>query len=115
MIEAAITGGRDYYPNAEEIRQLVVMLRILGIDTVRHGDCRGCDRFVANALRDHGIIPVPYPADWSRGHIGGPERNARMVEGVAYLFAFRGGRGTANAIKCARAIGVPVVQIKNSP
>lgn len=81
---------------------------------VIHGAARGADT-LAHEWAAHHEIPVDvYPADWqAHGRAAGPIRNARMLEEGKpdVVVAFKGGRGTADMVRRARASGVPVVEV----
>jgi hypothetical protein len=58
-------------------------------------------------------------ADWdSHGKAAGPMRNRTMLAGVNspvsnadLLIAFKGGRGTADCVRQARELGIPVIEV----
>lgn len=114
----AFTGGRDYSNDAlaKAIIDIVRHLRVYA----RVGDCTtGADLMVRRHMRDtYGI----FNADRGRyGKRAGPRRNADMLRGrKAYgavgpladlLIAFPGGKDTADCVRQARKLGIPVVEI----
>lgn len=109
-----VTGGRAYqYPGL--VCQVLAKVRKKhpGLVLV-HGDCpTGVDRIAADWCDDCGVEQVRYPADWTRGPRGGPERNARMVNesGAQAVVAFPGGRGAKDCVARARAKGLTVMQV----
>jgi hypothetical protein len=85
--------------------------------TVIHGACPTgadalADRWAVNAWK----AIEAFPADWTaHGRAAGPLRNARMIaEGRPDLvLAFKGGRGTADCVRKARAAGIPVREVNH--
>lgn len=77
-----------------------------------HGACpTGADIQADQWAAHHGHPREPHEADWSRGHVGGPERNAHMASlGAAICLAAPRGvsKGTRNCMKEARRAGIPV-------
>lgn len=103
---AVITGGRDYTPTEAELQECADILR--DFDVVLHGDCRGVDRTAAEYLQKWGWEVIACPADWEKhGKSAGPIRNREMLSrrGVRLLVAFKGGAGTWNCIRTAKALG----------
>ncbi|TRC99674.1 DUF2493 domain-containing protein [Mesorhizobium sp. WSM4303] len=84
---------------------------------VVHGDAIGADR-LAGAWAESRQIPVrAFPADWeTHRRAAGPIRNKQMLdEGTPDLvFAFPGGRGTANMVLQSRNAGVLVIEVEAS-
>lgn len=76
------------------------------------GGARGAD-YMARKFAEWQKIPVKtFEADWDRyGNAAGPIRNKQMLdEGKPDLvLAFEGGRGTANMVEQAKAVGVRVL------
>lgn len=79
--------------------------------TQRLDNLRGADRLVDEWCREHGMAVVRYPAHWSRGKRGGPERTERMIRtpGVSLLIVFWDGKspGSQRAIEFAKRWEVP--------
>lgn len=111
-----VTGGRDYADAAVVARVLdraLLTARTRGERlTLVHGGARGLDTLagrwgVWRIAEDCPVDVEHHPADWSRGKRAGHERNARMVAaGADACVAFPGGRGTADALRRARAAGI---------
>jgi hypothetical protein len=85
---------------------------------VRHGGARGVDTCVSEhvTLCTAGKIRVErWPADWGlHGKAAGAIRNRAMLVGpppADLVIAFPGGRGTANCVAQAEALGIRVVRV----
>lgn len=115
---AVLTGGRDYGDRAKVL--FVVELLAWAMVRVRVGDCStGLDRFV----RESGspFVGRAWVADWdTHGRAAGPLRNRAMLVGerdgynegrADIVVAFLGGRGTADCVRQARQLGIPVVLV----
>ena len=112
MMTLVFSGGRDY-------RDVFVVRHILeayATDKAQIfvGDCpTGLDAIVRTLRPDARV----FVADWSRyGRAAGPRRNAEMcaaaaAAGNAVLFAFPGGRGTADCVRQAHRYGLHIVQL----
>ena len=112
-----VTGSRtwdDILRLAGELRDEVLGARMCGLrPVIVHGACpRGADMIAARWARGYDVAQEPHPADWSRhGKVAGYRRNAEMVAlGADGCAAFiRGGSpGSTNAVRLARAAGIPV-------
>ena len=107
-LRVAFTGGRDY-PNHRRVRDVV-----LGVEPafVLVGDCAtGADRFVRRAARDAGLPLAVFIAAWERyGNGAGPIRNGVILRHGRpdFLIAFPGGNGTADCVRQAESLGIPV-------
>jgi hypothetical protein len=77
-----------------------------------HGACRGADLVADEVARELGLTIEAYPAEWDRlGRAAGPLRNTKMLEsGVGLVLSFWDGvsGGTADTMKKARKMGIPV-------
>lgn len=95
-----------------------------GISAVYEGEADGVDKDAREAARALGIPVVRFPItddDWAQhGKGAGPRRNRDMllgytrtapIEPADAVFAERGGDGTANMVKQARAAGLPVLDL----
>ena len=113
MMTVAVTGPRDVSPGERAEGSFLVTLYELDVDVVRHGNCRGVDRWVAEMAPAYFFRPVAFPANWEvYGDAAGPIRNREMLKGVGALIAFvPGGRGTNDCIRSARKADVPVIEI----
>lgn len=95
------------------------------VEVLYHGDARGADRSAGRWAMSRGIPVLPFPADWSaHGDAAGPIRNSDMAAGrhpdgpvppPDLCAAFKGGDGTADMVKKARAAGTPVVDYRGGP
>ena len=105
---------------AQQTRAVYVALaeinRATPIELLAQGGARGADRaahtWAINARDNHGakIRILIFGAWWSDGPRAGPERNTRMLEVAKpdLVLAFPGGRGTADCVSQARALGIEV-------
>lgn len=123
-MRVAITGGRDREPTKEEMSQFWLFWMELHAEAVStgqgepvlvHGDCRGTDRYVAEHVAGEGFKVEAFPVDheidgpWPAA---GPRRNRRMLEsGTDALIQFLGGRGTADCVRQAKALRIPVYPV----
>lgn len=95
-----------------------------GITAVYEGEAEGVDREVREAALALGLPVVRFPIsddDWAQhGKGAGPRRNRDMllgftrrapIEPADAVLAARGGDGTANMVKQARAAGLPVIDL----
>lgn len=113
-MRALICGGRDFTDWKTFMRCMDQMNEQYGpFDAIVQGGAPGADAMAAD-LAYHWKIPTDeYLADWrTHGRAAGPIRNQQMlVEGKPEIvFAFPGGRGTANMVALAKASGVRVVE-----
>lgn len=110
-----VCGGRDYV-DAARVWSVLDYYRSEGggFAVVIHGAARGADSLAGSWAEKNGIPQQAYPADWNTwGRVAGPRRNGQMlIEGKPdFVIAFPGGRGTANMINQAQAVGVPVLLV----
>jgi hypothetical protein len=64
-----------------------------------------------NWAKDRGVEVLEFSADWkTHGKSAGPMRNRQMLNDgqPTAVVAFPGGRGTADMIRAAKAVGLPV-------
>jgi hypothetical protein len=123
---AVVTGGRTHWPTLAEFETLDAECRRRGVTVVRDGDARGVDRTVRGYVRSRQLADVDiWPADWTtHKRAAGAIRNRAMLDGdppdllgtrkrepASLLFAFKGGRGTADCRKAAADRGIEVVDI----
>lgn len=113
-MRALICGGRDFADAAKFYRLMDAMNEQYGpFACVIHGGARGADSLAGAFAVEHRLPLEIYRADWNvYGRAAGPIRNETMLsEGKPdIVFAFAGGRGTANMVALARASGVRVVE-----
>jgi hypothetical protein len=106
-----VCGGRDFNDALTLGSWLGGIHKQHGITLLIEGGARGAD-FMARKFAEWQGIPVKtFAADWDQyGKGAGPIRNRQMlVEGMPDLVvAFKGGAGTANMVKQAKAAGVRV-------
>lgn len=109
-----VCGGRDFSDPALLNRTLDDLAKTEVVDCVIEGNARGADRIAGYWARRRGIPNHKFPADWAaHGRAAGPMRNRKMLnEGHPdIVIAFRGGAGTADMVRQARAAGVRVVEV----
>lgn len=115
------TGGRNYDDTlkVEKVIAALVLVHGAGNLIIRHGDCRGADKLVDRWARRYGIEVDPHPAQWKRedgttDYNAGKARNEEMMtmEPKPNLcIAFKGGAGTAHAVRRAKAHNIPVAMV----
>jgi hypothetical protein len=113
-MKIAVTGGRDHLPTRAEIQVFLRLWRELGGTELHHGDARGVDRYMAAVVKNElpGVKIIAHPANWDLyGKLAGHIRNGEMLAQADMLFAFAGGRGTANCVETARHRGMTVHSI----
>lgn len=79
-----------------------------------HGGASGADIGAARWAESEGVKVVEYKANWKKhGKAAGPIRNQQMLdEGKPdYVFAFPGGKGTADMVRRAEHAGITVIGI----
>lgn len=80
--------------------------------TLLHGGARGADTLGAQAAESLGWEVQVFPADWKRyGKQAGTRRNQEMVNqkpNVLIAFPLHNSIGTWDAVRRARAAGIPV-------
>lgn len=91
-----------------------------------HGDCpTGADAMADEIATELGWEIKKFPADWSQGKSGGPERNKRMVRWVAQqkqagmgalglAFIDAESRGTRHCLRQAESAGIVMVKFSDS-
>lgn len=109
-----VCGGRNFTDPEAVFHELHQLAEKHGWLTVIEGGAQGADALARHwaQLCYHGVVTVH--AEWRRlGRAAGPARNARMlVSGKPDLvLAFPGGKGTADMVRQAREVGVPVREI----
>lgn len=120
----AFTGGRDF---ADEAAFGAVINAIDAEWSWRVGDCpTGLDamlrRYHCGNIADaedpgHQCQRLDwlyvYTADWTKhGKAAGPIRNRAMLTGADLLVAFPGYKGTADCVRQAHEMGIPVLRVE---
>ena len=106
-----ITGGRDYADQAMLFGVLDMQSEKSGISCIIQGGAKGADELARMWCYSRRCEMENYPAKWrEHGRAAGPIRNQQMLnEGKPdMVFAFPGGKGTADMMCRARAAGIPV-------
>ncbi len=83
-------------------------------DLLVAGDADGADAFCLLWAKLNRVNHACCYADWTEyGNAAGPIRNRFMLENFKpfLLYAFPGGRGTANCVKTAKQLGIEVVHL----
>lgn len=118
-----VTGGRDY--NDKEL--VWATLDFITIDsgcelprngtTIAHGACpTGADLWADHWAIHNYVMIKEYPANWTKyKRVAGPIRNTQMLKEFKphLVVAFPGNTGTNDCVKKARALGIPVKEIKD--
>lgn len=110
-----ICGGRGFTDATMFDAAMGDLLQLKGCpERIIHGAARGADSMAAEWGARMALDVVAVPADWERhGKAAGPIRNAAMLQYDPHLvIAFPGGRGTADMVKQARAMGIDVAEIQ---
>jgi len=105
-----VCGGRDY---ADRAFLFYTLSAEPDITAIIQGGARGADEMAKEWAGANGVACEEFKANWAQyGRAAGPMRNARMLgDGKPdVVFAFPGGRGTADMIRQARKAGVKVVE-----
>lgn len=110
-----VTGSRKFGPAIDVVGVLEAL-------TQRHaeqpivelgvGDAPAVDAMARAWAIDNGVPYTRYLANWySYGHAAGPIRNGTMLREFKpdVVLAFPGGTGTADCVKQARAMKIPVL------
>lgn len=108
------TGGRDFTDHA----MVWDFLNLLHPHDVYVGDCpSGLDELIYDACGQMGIPTQVFKADWDKhGKAAGPIRNGEMLTAAgsdALVFAFKGGRGTADCVRQAIGKNMIVCEVKS--
>ncbi len=120
-----VCGSRDFADRATMFKELDFAHAFTPISVIIHG-AQGCDlpgriarkplgadRFADEWAVARGIEPMRFPAKWSeQGLIAGPIRNQLMLDKGKpdVIFAFSGGRGTADMLRRGLKTGIPIVR-----
>ena len=116
-----ITGSRDW-ADVVMMREVLAWAARRGMAeggesvTLVHGGARGADGLAGRLAEELGWTVEVHPAEWSKlGKGAGMARNAKMVglgADVVLAFPTKSSRGTWNAVKLARAEGLPTVVVR---
>lgn len=98
-----VCGGRDYFGPVDCLGEI-------HIDVLIQGGCKGADVRAAEWAKRNGIHVATVSALWDLyGLKAGPKRNEAMLFlRPEYVVAFPGGKGTADMVRRAESLGVPV-------
>lgn len=111
-MKVIIAGGRDYRLTKSDFGVLDEFAKGFGVTEVVSGGARGVDSDGEKWAEKNGYTVKRFPADWDAyGSAAGPMRNAAMAAYADALIAFKGGKGTANMVKQARAKGLQVFEV----
>lgn len=131
-MKVLVCGGRNYSNMRCVHRVLRKLDSFKTIDTIVHGDASGADNHGKTWALANSRKTIPYPAKWDDlttpgavvrvGKYGpynvmaGFQRNLLMVtkERPDLVVAFPGGTGTANMVKLARELKIPVMEIHDA-
>ena len=131
-IVVLVTGGRYYgcrrgndVNSAVQISAMFDALDALHegprgpITLIRHGAAKGADHTAQWWADTHSVRTDPMPADWAaHGDAAGPMRNQAMASKTAaepgdkLCLVAPGGRGTADCVRRARAVGIEIVEVE---
>lgn len=115
MHRVLVCGGRDFNDTLRVWSVLDHYQREAGgFAVLIHGAARGADTLAGEWAAARNVPVLAFPADWNaHGRSAGHIRNAQMIgEGKPSLvIAFPGGRGTADMMRQARSVWVPVLEI----
>lgn len=118
MERILVTGGRDYADQAMLFGALDMQAEQARIYRIIQGGASGADQLARFWCHSRMVQYENYPADWkAHGKAAGPIRNQQMIdEGKpTMVFAFPGGRDTADMIRRATAAGIPVHKFGETP
>jgi hypothetical protein len=118
-MKVLVCGSRDWGDFDSIYRELSSLPGEHEPITVIHGAAsrlirgheQSADMLANSAASQLGFRVERFPADWSRGKRGGPERNLRMLDqrpDLVLAFQRDGSRGTQHTINEARKRGIPV-------
>lgn len=113
MTKVLICGGRDYRDKRAFDTFMDSQHHVYAFTHVIHGGAPGADTLADEWALSRGVQAIRCPANWDKhGKSAGPIRNRRMAELLPdWLYAFPGGRGTANMIATAKERGIDVMEV----
>lgn len=110
-----VCGGRAFANYEWLEKELDRLHRHHRFTVLIHGAARGADALAERWAFYNRVDIEKYPAMWAKhgNKKAGPIRNTQMLqEGKPELVvAFRGGAGTKDMVRKARAAGVPVIDL----
>jgi len=114
-VRVLVCGGRDYDDQAMLFGMLDMEAERNGIYEIIQGGADGADRLARLWCHSRQCRYQNFPADWkAHGKAAGPIRNQRMIDEASpsKVFAFAGGRGTADMVRRAKKAGLPVIEVR---
>jgi SLOG family YspA-like protein len=109
-VRVLVCGGRRYNDRS----YVFAILDELEPVEVIHGAAAGADALAEAWAKSRQIPYRGFPAEWDKsGKSAGHKRNYRMLTDTwpDLVVAFPGGAGTADMIRTAQSLGVPVLQV----
>jgi hypothetical protein len=105
-----VTGGRKYNDKKHVETILDHYDQEKPISCLIQGGASGADKLASNWARKNCVATMTYFAEWNiHGKAAGPIRNRAMLEAKPdFVVAFPGGTGTADCVKQALEMGIPV-------
>jgi len=112
-LKVIVCGGRHYMDRERLYLTLDLLHAATPITILMHGNAKGADQ-LADDWAMGKVKTATFPAAWERhGKAAGPLRNQEMLDaGPDLVVAFPGGRGTADMVRRAERIGVPIMRVK---
>lgn len=111
-MKVIVCGGRNYSDRGRVFATLDAIHAATPIAVLMHGNARGADgladEWAAGKVKTATFTPL-----WEEhGRAAGPLRNQEMLDaGPDLVIAFPGGRGTADMVRRAKAVGVRVIEV----
>ena len=110
-----VVGGSRYQTDEKMVFDVLDHLHAkTPITLLVHGACKGTDLLCEAWAMKRGIPTVAYEPDWDRwGRSAGPRRNSEMLQSEKpdLVIAFPGGRGTADLVKRATSMQLPIARV----
>jgi hypothetical protein len=116
-MRVVVTGGRKFSDKNLLRKTLDDLHAARPIDCLSHGGYGDCDKLAGWWAAARGIECRVYTADWQRqGRSAGPKRNAIMLVNAKpdLVVAFPGGRSTADCVRKARRLDIPVLLVPST-
>lgn len=112
-----VCGGRNFTNATFAHDTLNELLRRYHFTALIEGGARGADTIARHWATLSGLRVITMPADWQKhGKGAGSIRNAAMLAlSPDAVIAFPGGPGTANCVRQANALGIPVLHFSPAP